>query len=138
MLYPWLRRSRSPRFFDGGPEPLAAESRRRNLGVDLIKSWETDDFRELCIEALDARIHYRSGLLMERQLDSLAVRPIGRIVWPRTIFRTAVLRPVAEPLRFTSSLPERGVRPTLFLTVVSSPRLEITLATALDKILVPR
>jgi len=45
----------------GGPEPLAAEGRRRNLEVDSIKSRETDDFRELCIEALDARMQYRSG-----------------------------------------------------------------------------
>ena len=63
----------------GGPEPLAAEGRRRNLGVDPIKSRATDDFRELCIEALDARMQYRSGLLMERQLNPLAVgRSKGR------------------------------------------------------------
>ena len=74
---------------------MAAEGRQRNLGVDLIKSRATEDFRELCIEALDARMQYRSGLLMERQLNLLAA---GLTNQPRTTFRTAVVSNEMEVL----------------------------------------
>ena len=42
-------------------------------------------------------MQYRSGLLLERQLNPLATSGDRKGRRPRTTFRTAVLRPVAEP-----------------------------------------